>query len=399
MLENRWNIAVAAMILPGNFPNVLILFFFLNAQPVTIAQTSQGGHFGYKGPTRKSCNSDHHGKFACFQLYDNFRDEQSFGEKRSLLRSKDASSICQAERCDDNDQPSTTCPRSKMIARTDRAFEHSNKWHWVYADQKGWKKYRGSTEENECSTPLRDLDSMKRPGESPINVKPDEAVEDASMRIELILSSFRSERTDLTILNNGYGVQVIVCGSNGNDCGALAKFGQLPRALRNLAEINTDDEYYLSRIEFHWGSDDSKGSEHKVCGKPRSAEMHWVFTNKQRCHDIDTPDGHCGTNSEDRGLGTVILATLIDAKQDLPHRRLGTIETGGNSALAHIFKDATKHARYHGESHASVDVTLYDLLPEGKNPIFHTSLIIINTNFLFLQPLSRITYRLRHKVL
>jgi len=34
--------------------------------------------------------------------------------------------------------------------------------------------------------------------------------------------------------------------------------------------------YKLADIHFHWGSDDSEGSEHFIGGKANSMEMHWV---------------------------------------------------------------------------------------------------------------------------
>ena len=353
-----------------------------SVDPVTslAVVSAMGGHFGalaettakdwtmlgsgFRGPPRESCTSHHHGKFACFPLVDNFRDTTfPLNEQRPLYRTTSATSACTD--CD-GDALSASCKRNKAVTVTKRQLEYSTKLHWVYADQSSWNKYAGSTEINECLLPSSEMDKKKRPGESPNNIKPNEASDSLNSYMEIRLDGFDDKRTGLTVSNNGHVIEVIVCGSNGHDCGALASFGQWPRKLRGLAETLDADSYYLSRIEFHWGSDDSKGSEHKMCGKPRSAEMHMVFANKNKCYDPDTKHHLCSPKSEFRGTEYVILAVLIETKNGHSSRRKLGSSTSTSSALGHIFKDAAGHAKNSGESHASVDVTLSDLLPEGK---------------------------------
>jgi sodium/hydrogen exchanger 10/11 len=319
-----------------------------------LAQTATRG-WANGGPARDSCHSQHYGNFACFPLVDNFRETQPIGD-RMVYRSPGATSACSP--CNDADDHSNACLRKKTATDTKRPYESTTKLHWTYGDQAGWYHYRGSSERNECMP--TNFDAQKRPGESPINIQPAET--DVTSDVQVTLGDgFEGKRTSLTITNTGQGIKVLVCGSNSFDCTATVNLGQWPRKVRGLAVDASADEYYLSRIEFHWGNDDSKGSEHKVCGKPRSGEMHMVFANKRE------------TDSDDRGTKYVILATLIEAVNGhSAHRMLGESGSSTSSALAHIFEDAKRYVKHGGESHASVDVNLKDLLPEDYATKFYS---------------------------
>ena len=68
-------------------------------------------------------------------------------------------------------------------------------------------------------------------------------------------------------------------GGSGTDCNAIANFGAWPKTIRGVNDDGTHDDYFLAQLHFHWGSDNTKGSEHQVCGDPKSAEMPMVFVN------------------------------------------------------------------------------------------------------------------------
>ena len=69
--------------------------------------------------------------------------------------------------------------------------------------------------------------------------------------------------------------------------------------------VPTEDEYFLLQIHLHWGSDNTKGSEHQVCDNPRSAEMHMVFAN--------TRGVASDRNDPDSGARFAVLGTVGEA--------------------------------------------------------------------------------------
>ena len=71
--------------------------------------------------------------------------------------------------------------------------------------------------------------------------------------------------------------------------------------------VPTEDEYFLLQIHLHWGSDNTKGSEHQVCDNPRSAEMHMVFAN--------TRGVAADRNDPDSGARFAVLGTVGEAGQ------------------------------------------------------------------------------------
>jgi carbonic anhydrase len=68
---------------------------------------------------------------------------------------------------------------------------------------------------------------------------------------------------DSSIMNNGHSVQVNV----GSGTAAEMSGGGL------------DDTFKLAQFHFHWGSDDTKGSEHLLDGKAYPMEVHFVHYN------------------------------------------------------------------------------------------------------------------------
>jgi carbonic anhydrase len=92
-----------------------------------------------------------------------------------------------------------------------------------------------------------------------------------------------------TITNNGHSVQVDFVGDDCTLSGGPLK----------------EDKYILKQFHFHWGSNNSHGSEHKVNGKAFAAELHMVFWNKTRFSSYDE------AVKSDNGM--CVLTTLIEA--------------------------------------------------------------------------------------
>ena len=189
--------------------------------------------------------------------------------------------------------------------------------------------------------------------ESPINFEAPELTPtgDASITV----SGFDAERSGLTFANNGHSVTLFVCGTNSFDCSATVNFGSWPKKLRGIAGA-AEEEYFLFQLHFHWGSDSTKGSEHQVCGKPRSAEMHMVLINK-RPTAVDR-------NDPDSGLRLAVLGTMI--------------EVGGedNPAFENIFNavgsQGVEYPMLLQPGNVPGPVNLQDLLPEDYDSKFYT---------------------------
>jgi len=118
-------------------------------------------------------------------------------------------------------------------------------------------------------------------GESPINIIPTAThlpAEFNKTNPTITMEDYDRTRTGLPIFNNGHTIGYSVC-ANKHGCDLKAKFGTWPKQIRDIEDDN-EDEYFLLQMHWHWGSDDTKGSEHLVCSKPRAAELHLVWLNK-----------------------------------------------------------------------------------------------------------------------
>ena len=255
---------------------------------------------------------------------------------------------------------------------------------WGYMDQKNWDRYHKSDGHNECGQ--LDIDHPDAfPGESPIDLRADDiSVTNLSA---ISLSGFSHPRKGLTLANNGHGITLTVCGGDGVDCSATASFGTWPKRLRGLtsdpvassggdddhhrrnllssadddghatanyegddAAALTADHYYLKQVDFHWGSDNSKGSEHAVCGAAAAAEMHMLFVNRADNVPSDRTDAASGT-----AYG--VLAVMIEGGAMLD-----------NTNFSSIF-DAVPRAA--GET-ALIAVRLSEMLPDAHATEYFT---------------------------
>jgi NhaP-type Na+/H+ or K+/H+ antiporter/carbonic anhydrase len=184
------------------------------------------------------------------------------------------------------------------------SFPHmsSTKSHWVYMDQEHWTKY--NIEPNECG--MEEEPEASYPGESPININATRATVTNNSTIQL--SGFSFTREDLQIINNGHGIKIYVCRGSAHDCRATGSFGIWPKQLRGITDDSTIDEYYLKDITFHWGSDESKGSEHAVCGKSAAGEVQMSFSNSAEVTS-DRSNPYSGTKY-------VIISTMLQVGEE-----------------------------------------------------------------------------------
>ena len=227
------------------------------------------------------------------------------------------------------------------------------------------------------SVEIDELDSDAYPGGSPINFSPPSLIETSDADF-LLSESFSANRTGLKLTNTGKGLTMVVCDQNRIDCAARASFGEWPKLLRGLdghdghdhrrladdhAEddhadddhASAADEYYLKKVEFHWGTKDQWGSEHHICGNPRSGEVHLVL---ESIAEIHAPDGK--PRDAHSGLKTVILAIMLDRAEE------------GSAAFDSILSNVPDVATHPGHSTSTGSVNLADLLPEDYATKFYT---------------------------
>ena len=120
--------------------------------------------------------------------------------------------------------------------------------------------------------------------QSPIDITPDSAVDATSHSREKPLKWVYNTKHCLNIENTGSSWKV-----NVNGCGSCRQFFVLSKYYLDMFQNNIlsfllfvvalgggpllDDEYELWQFHAHWGSDNSKGSEHTVDGKEYASEV------------------------------------------------------------------------------------------------------------------------------
>eukprot|EP00439_Symbiodinium_sp_Y106_P041499 s5983_g5.t1 len=221
-------------------------------------------------------------------LLDNFRAPQPLGGFRHVYRSAAASHKCLPDCGLRGDCPkhgsSNACLKPELPTKTKRSWGMSTHLHWSYYDQ-----------DSRCCPCL----SAGLGGDSVV-----------APNVSIALGpGFKKPLKKLQVSNNGHSMTVIVCGRSGTTCEASASFGTWPKAVRGLNSTKAD-RYFLEQFHMHWGSDDSKGSEHLLCGQRRAAELHMVFVN-ERVVPEDRSD-------PDSGTLLTVLGTMVEggAKQD-----------------------------------------------------------------------------------
>ena len=91
--------------------------------------------------------------------------------------------------------------------------------------------------------------------------------------------------------------------------------------------LQSGTKYNIAQLHFHWGSDDTKGSEHTYSGKMYPIEMHIVHTRDGFDDPLNTPTGLAVTgfmfeiDSMDNPALTPLtdaLQNIVDSKAELP---------------------------------------------------------------------------------
>merc|ERR1719412_783754 len=110
-----------------------------------------------------------------------------------------------------------------------------------------------------------------------------------------------SRLTDGTFKNNGHTAQLDVVKTLPDDVGVLSG-GPL------------EGEYKILQLHFHWGSDDSRGSEHTLQGESFPIELHIVHVKKGVANPLNTTRGLAVTGFffQIDAADNAALAPLVD---------------------------------------------------------------------------------------
>mmetsp|Transcript_19189 Transcript_19189/g.43428 ORF Transcript_19189/g.43428 Transcript_19189/m.43428 type:complete len:406 (+) Transcript_19189:49-1266(+) len=273
-------------------------------------------------------------------MVDNWRAVQpTNADTRTVYRTSAATGTCNTAL-----MPSSTSADEAM-SETSYPVDPTTASHWSYEDQENWGEYGTN---NECFFSPNMLGTY--PGESPINVVPTATTVPNTDPV-ITLSGYDKDRKSLPIFNNGHTVGYSVC-PNSFDCGINANFGTWPSTLRGISPSQNDD-YFLLQMHWHWGSDDTKGSEHLVCSKPRAAELHLVWLNKNNI----TSDRH----HKESGLLLAVTGIMIEGGA-----------TEDNAAFASMIDNVPKKAQLPGNGGTGVSINVKDLLPTDWQTKFYT---------------------------
>nr|ANJ59760.1 alpha carbonic anhydrase 5 [Corallium rubrum] len=167
--------------------------------------------------------------------------------------------------------------------------------------------------------------------QSPINIVKSDVQCDVKLAKSLTLTNYNQAGSgDFTVKIKGRTLQVIVASAD---------------ASMSLAGIGKFD---LAQFHFHWGSDDSRGSEHKIDGKSYAAELHFVHYNSKY------PSLGEAVNKSD---GLAVLGALI--------------EKGAENAAFKKFLNSSKYNVTNEDTSAKVkSFALQELLPENRTSFY-----------------------------
>ncbi|XP_052819767.1 carbonic anhydrase 2-like [Mya arenaria] len=101
--------------------------------------------------------------------------------------------------------------------------------------------------------------------QSPIDVQTKDVVVDPNHLVPIVFSGYDNvANTNYTLGNNGHTVQVDL-----NDQSMM------------ISEGGLEGTYVAAQFHFHWGADDTRGSEHAINGRHYPMEMHIVHYNRK----------------------------------------------------------------------------------------------------------------------
>jgi len=173
--------------------------------------------------------------------------------------------------------------------------------------------------------------------QSPVDIPAASARYDAKYRDVEFINYDKTPAQPFTLTNNGHTVQLTT-----NTGTFRVKDGGLP------------DEYVLEQLHFHWGADDSIGSEHEVDGRHYALEVHFVHRKSKFASVNDAlvdPDGVAVL-----GVFGEVTTNEREADETLKHivEQLDKINENGHSIsieafpLRGLLPHSDRYYRYHG---------------------------------------------------
>uniref|UniRef100_A0A131YQH1 carbonic anhydrase n=1 Tax=Rhipicephalus appendiculatus TaxID=34631 RepID=A0A131YQH1_RHIAP len=126
-------------------------------------------------------------------------------------------------------------------------------WHYGAKGTAEWAELRMGVK-NQCGGKYQ----------SPIDIKTDETTYNASLGL-LRYSNYNKHLRNAYVVNNGH---TVVVAPKGNISATVTGRG-LPGV------------YRFNQFHFHWGADDTIGTEHHIDGEAHAMEMHLVHTNEK----------------------------------------------------------------------------------------------------------------------
>ncbi|XP_053388207.1 carbonic anhydrase 2-like [Mercenaria mercenaria] len=123
--------------------------------------------------------------------------------------------------------------------------------------------------------------------QSPIDIVTSQAVYDSDLCDEALNTRYNPEN-QLCLKNNGHSIMCQIKSQKSELTGGPLK----------------GDTYRLEQFHLHWGSDDTKGSEHTIDGKQYAAELHLVHWNASKYKNF--------AESVDKSDGLAVLGIMIN---------------------------------------------------------------------------------------
>ena len=147
-----------------------------------------------------------------------------------------------------------------------------------------------------------------------------------------------TKQVDASIKNNGHTVQVTF--TNGADKEIWVKDQKLSAS-----------KYEFQQAHFHWGDDDTQGSEHKIDGKSFPMEMHLVHWN------LDVANTMQEAVKKDTGISLEVLGV---------HFEIGN----RNEKFQNLFNAVAKVSKHNATVRIKGGIRLNDLLPQNKDAFY-----------------------------
>lgn len=159
------------------------------------------------------------------------------------------------------------------------------------------------------------------PWQSPINIDPNKVVSmsnKGSMRILLESGKNLTSVEQYSVTNNGHSVEISFP----------------PKTWRMQFGDDETNAFEVSQIHFHWGNDNTQGSEHTMCGRQYAIEAHMVCFAKNLY----------GTVGEAIGspVGLSVLGILANVTTDISTDTLIDRMTGLEAALSKVIDSSAE---------------------------------------------------------